>query len=632
MPLLDEQELDPTSDPSFTPGGLSIQDIIDRERERRAVKTPVVGVTPVRTKLPANDPNDTDWDREFERQKRKMAGTEQKYDEAGNPRNRTFGEKIKSGISGTLFKLGVMGDADSVNKRATDRTSNSLGMKQRLEQMKLDARRAISDDTNAVKLTGLELKASIDEQKTAIMRMRAAGLITLDQEKAALAKITAQQKAGIMDASSSEGKAKIGLVNSQADKNRATAEDLRATPNQNAEQALIEAVKSGDPVRIKNAQAAAEALARMKAIGRTPPVLGTQSSKTGTLDGLNETTQSQKIFGQRPTVPDIASIITGAGANGPAPTDIATSPILPPGQRATTLSPDLPGSSELQKQLDARAQLANSAPSQNPATFQDVVTSAVSRSGRGAPITGKPRPEIADNSQIPQSLVKSLKSARESHIANDTYINAQIAAYTSGQLDKMSGVAGTSIGNAWRNLDPEGINSMEGYLRRLGTSYLAQSEIGDFGTRVMKVLIDAEKANLAQPWNSAATKLSMATGGYYARELAMLSKAGNGAQKALAEEVASSPARQEALMKSMIAFTDAVNMAKAQGKTPPTPPADLRFITRTDEEIAKEYARELKGMNEATKKRAIFDLRATGGNTQMSMPAKSKNQNKSAGY
>lgn len=588
MPNMYEQELDPNVDPSIFEATQAQNPNFTPDRMREIISRQT-GATP-----PFLPPGEADLDAAIARERAKYFGTQQRYDATGSPRKMKWYEKLGTAMQ-MAAELGSGGTAsgrkfeDVIRARAKE--GIETGQRERIVKMQTDQKAEAAREANETKLEGIRQTALHNEGIRKLKALSDAGTISVKEAQAAKLEIDRQRALGNMNATTVEGAILAAKGLAQVDNLEAKTDVLNL---RTSDQILN---NTRDPDRWADAYRAMDAKARFKAAEKAATSTG-PTSRTSTKEKLTDAVTGAEI--------NRTSSTSSKGSSSGY-----VSPTIPGITPPTTLT--TPGAPTTSPRLAAAASAAQTplqTLSSKPAPFE-----RASAANYDYP-DFTPNPELFNRGGFVNSGIgAATRKSKEFINSSSLHTNSIISAMASGELDKFSGLAGTPMGDGIRRLFGD-VSAQEGALRRLSINSIAKAESSDFGNRPMKILIDAERSGMPQPWYKDANMVASGVGRHYMLVLSAWAAQGNPQQKKLAEEIMNNPARLHSLSDSMQYYAlSAIDAAKGRRVQPLPMPTNLYMLSRTDEELKKMYPN-LNKMSSDQQKKAIGVIRATGGKTE----------------
>lgn len=518
---------------------------------------------------PATPPEDSTWDKEFQKQKQRYMGLDQKYNPDGSPRKKSVMEKILAGVN-TLGTAISPGSYANIRQRTKD--SLETGERTRIAKIAADQRRDAVKEQEETKRTKNAADAWYKTQVAEINRLVGEGKISYQESLSAKAQAQADRERGISEGTSAEGKSLVGLRGSQADLNKAKAAGTLSREDQ-FNKAMMEGGWKAHIQGLRN---------RMLATGSQTI---NETNEVG--DVVNKGTR--RIFGN-----------SGAPLP-PAPTN--------PYQRTGPL----PGGAGRDEALSVPNQAPRPEGLQDPGfsvpppTNAPIVPPRVAKTlegGRnnslGGNLTWEARGANPDSTMLPKEFATKLKGTNALIRTVNGLANQTANAYVDGDLSKFSGAYGTPLVTAVRQVFGE-VDPAEAVNMQMGTRLFGIGETSDFGNRVLAIQAKAESGSLPPKYMNEAGKVATYLGQAYSRTVGAWAEAGTPEQRELAKEILSGTskdgkvygARMGEVTKSIgnyIAYLTSLKQAKEQGRqVGPTPPLtpNLFILSRTDDELRK---------------------------------------------
>ena len=154
---------------------------------------------------------------------------------------------------------------------------------------------------------------------------------------------------------------------------------------------------------------------------------------------------------------------------------------------------------------------------------------------------------------------------------NQQYTNSTVAAYLSGDLEKISGpIKGTFLGELYRGLNPEIAEASEKFaaqlLGRATVSANLATDLADFQTsRISNMGLKMESSTFSPSYNSAESKLIEALMRTYSIKLSTLASSGNETQRKAALDIINDPNKLMMLSDTARAYAMTLKAMKDTG-------------------------------------------------------------------
>lgn len=533
------------------------------------------------------------FNEEYKKQQQMMLGLEQKYNPDGTPRKKKFSEKATAALNilGAFLSADPQGQRDEAYRRT--KASLETGQSERVAKINAEQRREAAAEKEVTARQKIDVDKSYKSRLNEINALEAAGVYDKNRALAEKARADALRIAGLSQGTSAEGAAKIANIDSSTGYNNARAAGTLTTDQ-----------------KLTDAQNARSMRAKIALAGLGMKPMGSTSEQLSNENGSDiKTIRTPNIRGVDPSIMEsLRRDALGSAAAPAPPVSNVTNADLPPGAKPAPFQPDVARAIATAPPPQA---LAAPAPNASAVALADQGLGKI----RGADLTFDILGDNPNASFNNPKYQAARKSANNVLTQSRDLTNQTVGAFVNGTLDNISGFYGLPMVSALRkSLSTAPIE--ESIQNRLRTRLVSGSEVSDFGTKVLKIAVESEFANLPQAYHSALTKVGTDLGDTYARALQTWEHMGRPEQQKVAREILRGPEaamRVANLQKSAAMYIKSLADLKMAAKGNPkladqvqSPPENLYLLSRTDDELRRLFP--------AAKTQAAIDrIRATGG-------------------